>query len=131
MLNKMATENNNVQDKQLGLLNNEDQLKITQEVITESAQYVPDAKQTIEQPSVIIDRRNSRLNDFTHSLESNWVKFINSFKKHLSMMIIFILIGGTLGLYVAKFIYDFRMNEICRVGGFVHNNTVYDVKLRP
>lgn len=58
-------------------------------------------------------------------------KFAESFKKHLALMIIFILLGSSLGLYAGKIIYNWRMGEITKVGGCVYNNKVYDVKLRP
>ena len=49
---------------------------------------------------------------------------VSSIKDH-------VLIGGAGGLYIAKFIYDFRMSEICKVGGFVYDKKVYNVSLRP
>ncbi len=67
----------------------------------------------------------------TESLETGWLKFVNWIKKSIAMMIIFILIGGAGGLYIAKIVYNLRMNEVCKVGGFVYDNRVYDVKLRP
>ena len=66
------------------------------------------------------ERKNSTMNHI-----ADWVK------KSIAMMIIFILLGGAGGLYIAKFIYDFRMKEITMIGGFVHDKRVYDVKLRP
>jgi hypothetical protein len=56
---------------------------------------------------------------------------IDAFKKHLAMMIIFVLFGSCCGLYAAKIIYDLRMGEITKVGGFVYDNKVYNVSLRP
>lgn len=56
---------------------------------------------------------------------------IDAFKKHLAMMIIFVLFGSCCGLYAAKIIYDLRMGEITKVGGFVYDHKIFDVKLRP
>lgn len=78
-----------------------------------------------------IEKENSTMQHITESLETGWFKLINWVKKSIAMMIIFILIGGAGGLYIAKIAYNLRMNEVCKVGGFVHDNRVYDVKLRP
>jgi len=92
-----------------------------------------------EDPAVdLFLKRNgdSKMDTFRDSLETKWSKFANSFKKHLSLMIIFVLLGCALGLYFAKIIYNFRMDEIAQLAktgpaGYVHNNQIYDVKLRP
>jgi len=55
----------------------------------------------------------------------NWIK------KSIAMMIIFVLIGMAGGIYIAKIAYDMRMDEVCKVGGFVHDKKIFDVKLRP
>lgn len=68
---------------------------------------------------------------FMNNLQNNWHLFVEWFKKSLAMMIVFILIGASLGIYVSKIVYDMRMNEVTKVGGFVYDNTVYNVSLRP
>jgi hypothetical protein len=95
------------------------------EVITES-----------EIPSIQIEptlrrKTDSKLHQFTTSIESGWIRFMDWFKKSIATMIIFILLGGAGGLYLAKIVYDFRMTEVTMIGGFVHDGRVYDAKLRP
>lgn len=68
---------------------------------------------------------------FINIAGNTWMKIINSIKKHLALLIIFILIGNAIGLYLAKIVYDFRMKEISAIGGYIHNGKIYDVKLRP
>lgn len=66
-----------------------------------------------------------------NNLENNWHLFVDWFKKSLAMMIVFILFGASIGIYCSKIIYDMRMNEVTKVGGFVYDNKVYNVSLRP
>ena len=66
-----------------------------------------------------------------NNLENNWHLFVEWFKKSLAMMIVFILIGASIGIYCSKIVYDMRMNEVTKVGGFVYDNKVYNVSLRP
>lgn len=73
----------------------------------------------------------SKMGKFIKSIESNLSNVGASIKKHLALMIIFILIGAAVGLYAAKFLYEWRMDEVTKVGGFVYDKRVYDVKLRP
>jgi hypothetical protein len=63
--------------------------------------------------------------------ENGSLKIVNWIKKSIAMMTIFILIGCSLGFYLSKIVYNIRMNEVTMVGGFIHDNKVYDVKLRP
>lgn len=99
----------------------EDQTNL--EVITES--------QCIQQEIPLRRKEDTKLHQFTTSIENGLTKFINSFKKHLSLMIIFVLLGGACGLYLSKIVYDFRLKEITMIGGFVFDGKVFDVKLRP
>lgn len=92
---------------------------------------LPDVPIPPQPAGIVTGKENSRMNHIAESLENSWLKFANWIKKSIAMMIIFILLGGTGGLYIAKFIYDFRMKEITMIGGFVHDKRVYDVKLRP
>lgn len=66
-----------------------------------------------------------------NNLQNNWHLFVDWFKKSLAMMIVFILLGASIGIYVSKIVYDMRMNEVTKVGGFVYDNKVYNVSLRP
>lgn len=95
------------------------------EVITENCNL----NENIKTNEVIT--KESKLNKFWHWLGDNWIHFINWIKKSIAMMIVFMMIGCAGGLYIAKWIYDFRMYEITKVGGFVHDGRVYDAKLRP
>jgi len=61
----------------------------------------------------------------------NKTEIINWIKSTITTMIIFILIGCGLGLYISKIIYNIKITEIVTVGGFVHNNVVYTVTIRP
>ena len=83
-----------------------------------------------------IRKENSTMNHIAETIESGWLKFANWVKKSIAMMIIFILLGGAGGLYIAKIIYDIRMDEISKLAktgtaGYVHKGYIYDVKLRP
>lgn len=100
-------------------------------IIKPSSLDVVSEEHNISDKSKSTRKEYSKMSHITETMESNWLKFVNSFKKHLSMMIVFILIGCGTGLYIAKIIYDYRMNEVTRVGGFVHDNKVFDIKLRP
>jgi len=73
----------------------------------------------------------SKMDKFKKSIGENLSNMGASIKKHLALMIIFILIGGAGGLYIASIIYDWRMSEVTKVGGFVYDKRVYDVKIRP
>jgi len=73
----------------------------------------------------------SKGEEFMNNLQNNWHSFTDWFKKSLAMMIIFILIGASIGIYTSKIIYNMRMDEITKVGGFVYDNKVYNVSLRP
>jgi hypothetical protein len=88
---------------------------------------------TEEMTEEIKNRRkeDSKMNQFAHSVEITWINFVNSFKKHLSLMIIFVLLGGACGIYISKIVYDFRMKEITMIGGLVFNGEIFDVKKRP
>jgi len=79
----------------------------------------------------MLRKENFTLTHIIEVMESGYSRFTNWIKKSIAMMIIFVLIGGAGGLYIAKFIYDFRMSEICKVGGFVYDKKVYNVSLRP
>ena len=83
-----------------------------------------------------IVKEESTLKHISETLEINWTRFITWVKHSIAMMIVFTMIGTAGGLYIAKWIYDFRMGEIAQlaktgVAGYVYNNQVYDVKLRP
>jgi hypothetical protein len=103
------------------------------EVITKSV--VPNITQQ-EQVNCTRRKTDTKLHQFTHSIESSWIKFINWFKKSIAMMMIFILFGATCGLYIAKILYDLRMDEIAQLAkngssGYIHKGQIFDVKLRP
>jgi hypothetical protein len=106
------------------------------EVITEGLDLGQIREEKMEQLGKTIEtklsqKEETKLETFLNWIVANWTNFINWIKKSIAMMVIFILLGGACGLYIAKIIYDFRMNEITMIGGFVHNKQVYDVKLRP
>jgi hypothetical protein len=60
--------------------------------------------------------------------DNNFLLWLNKF---VSVLIVFILIGCAIGFYLSKCIYDIRIEEIIKVGGFVHDQKVYTVTLRP
>lgn len=102
------------------------------EVITESHQYIPPNEEILYKQEIPQRRKtDTPFHKFTETIETSWIKFVNSFKKHLSLMIIFVLIGGACGLYLSKIVYDFRLKEITLIGGLVYDGRVYDVKVRP
>lgn len=45
-------------------------------------------------------------------------------------LIIFIL-GASVGFKVAGHLYETKFNDAVKLGGILHDNTVYDIKLRP
>lgn len=51
--------------------------------------------------------------------------------KHLSLLVIAILIGVTLGFKLSIWYLDYRINESIKLQGFIHQGIVYDIKLRP
>lgn len=62
----------------------------------------------------------------------DWYDKLNIwFKKHLTILLIWILVGMSIGFTISKVIYKDKMNEAVKLGGLIHNNLVYDVKLRP
>ncbi len=65
------------------------------------------------------------------SIKETSNNFLNWLNKFVSVLIIFILIGCGFGIYISKFIYDMRLKEITTVGGFVYEQKIYDVKIRP
>lgn len=70
-------------------------------------------------------------NSFMGKLQTLMQGWIASIKKHIALMIIFVLIGVGFGLYGGYYVYNLRMDEITKIGGFVFKNKVYDVKFRP
>ena len=82
------------------------------------------------------EKEETQLEKVISIFENYGARITNWLKKSIAMMIIFILIGVAGGLYIAKIIYDFRMDEISTlaktgVAGYVHKGNIYDVKLRP
>lgn len=50
--------------------------------------------------------------------------------KHFNLAVIFILIGISVGFKIASAYFDYRMNEAVKLQGFIHNNTVYEIKIK-
>ena len=97
-------------------------------------------KGLLEQRKGLLDQQQEKITaladtemktDIIKSIGGCLTTFVDAFKKHLAMLIIFVLLGVAGGLYIGKIIYNMRMGEICMVGGYVYDNKIYDVKLRP
>lgn len=58
-------------------------------------------------------------------------QFIDIFKKHFTIFIIWLTIGICIGLTISKQLYKQRMDDAIKLGGLIHKNIVYDIKLRP
>jgi hypothetical protein len=114
-------------------MNNDSRKEEELEIITENSESIPAEPEDISKQAVINfpEKEETKLEKFILLLENYGARIVNWIKASIAMMIIFILIGGAGGLYIAKIIYDFRMSEVTRVGGFVYDNRVFDVKLRP
>ncbi len=54
----------------------------------------------------------------------------NQILKLLAVSIISIIAGISIGLSSAKLIYENKMDEAIKVGGFVYKTNVYEIKLR-
>jgi len=57
--------------------------------------------------------------------------YAESFKKHFTIILISIIIGMSIGIYFCKVFYVWRIDEATKLGGFIHKNTIYDLRLRP
>lgn len=51
--------------------------------------------------------------------------------KHLSLLLIAILIGVAIGFKLSIWYLDYRINESVKLQGFVYQGTIYDIKVRP
>ncbi len=63
--------------------------------------------------------------------DSFFSKITDWFKKHFTIFVIWIVIGMCIGFGISKQLYKQRMDEAIKLGGLIHKNIVYDIKLRP
>lgn len=56
---------------------------------------------------------------------------MDGFKKHFTIILISIIVGMFIGISFCKQFYTWRMDESTKLGGFIHKNIIYDIKLRP
>jgi len=52
-------------------------------------------------------------------------------KSHLTILLIWIMIGTCFGLVVSRQLYKQRMDEAIKLGGLIHDNKIYNIILRP
>lgn len=77
------------------------------------------------------------MSDYSEQIEheqkviSKFEKLGNTIKKNFTFMIIFIGVGIAIGLSISKELYVNKMNEAIKLGGLIHKNIVYDIRLRP
>ena len=50
--------------------------------------------------------------------------------KHLSLLIIAIIIGISLGFKIAGMYLDYRVDESIKLQGFIHEGVIYDIRPR-
>jgi len=80
--------------------------------------------------SEILMNQKQQIKTINSSID--WYDKLNNWlKKHLTILIIWVLVGMAIGFTISKVIYKDKMNEAVKLGGLIHNNLVYDVKLRP
>lgn len=59
------------------------------------------------------------------------LKAYHTTTKHLSLLLIAILIGVAIGFKLVGFYVDYRIDESIKIQGFIYKGVIYDIKPRP